>query len=113
MFDYLEDVIVEANDNLKNSCLYYPENDQLFKVDYNSPSLPLKDAELFHCHIARLLSVSKRTRLDIQVCFAFLCTRIKLPTEQDHKKLERVISYLKEIIHLPLVIDTDDSGALI
>ena len=33
MFDYLEDVIVEANENLKNSCLYYPRNDSHMKVD--------------------------------------------------------------------------------
>ena len=43
MFDYLEDVIVEAVDDLKNSCSYYPWNDQLMKVDYDSPSLSPKD----------------------------------------------------------------------
>ena len=43
MFDYLEDVIVEAAGDLKNSRPYYPGNDQLFKVDYDSPSLPPKD----------------------------------------------------------------------
>ena len=77
MFDYLEDVIVETNEDLKNSCLYYPGNNQLFKVDYNSPSLSSQDAELFHHHFARLLFVSKRVRPDIQVCVAFLCTRVK------------------------------------
>ena len=96
MFDYLEDAIVEAAEDLKNSCSYYPGNDQLFKVDYDSPSLPLKDAELFHHHFARLLFTSKRVRPDIQVCVAFLCTRVKSPMEQDHKKLGTVINYLKE-----------------
>ena len=48
MFDYLEDVIVEAADDLKNSHSYYPGNDQLMKVDYDSPSLSPKDAKLFH-----------------------------------------------------------------
>ena len=67
MFDYLEDVIVEANEDLKNSCSYYPINDQLFKVNYNSSRLPSKDAELFHCHFARLSFASKRAKLDIQV----------------------------------------------
>ena len=42
MFDYLEDVIVEAAEDLKNSCSYYPGNDQLMKVDYDSPSLQQK-----------------------------------------------------------------------
>ena len=48
MFDYLEDVIVEVAKDLKNSRSYYPGNYQLMKVDYNSPSLSTKDAELFH-----------------------------------------------------------------
>ena len=43
MFNYLEDVIDEAAEDLKNNHLYYPGNDQLFKVDYDSPSLSPKD----------------------------------------------------------------------
>ena len=39
MFDYLEDVIIEAADDLKNSRSYYPRNNQLFKVDDDSPRL--------------------------------------------------------------------------
>ena len=113
MFDYLEDVIVEAAEDLKNSRSYYPGNDQLMKVNYDSPSLSTKDAELFHQHKARLLFASKRSRPDIQVCVAFLCTRVKAPNEQDYKKLGIVISYLKETVHLPLVIGADDSGTLI
>ena len=77
MFDYLEDTIVEAAIDLKNSCSYYPSNDQLMKVDYDSPSLSPKDAKLFHRHVVRLLFASKRARPNIQVCVAFLCTRVK------------------------------------
>ena len=65
MFDYLEDVIVEADKDLNNSSLCYPSNDSLMKVDYNSPSLSTKDAGLVHCHVARLLFTSKRVRPDI------------------------------------------------
>ena len=53
MFDYLEDMIVEAADDLKNSCSYYSGNNQLFKVDDDTPRLLQKDAEIFHLHIAR------------------------------------------------------------
>ena len=112
IFDYLEDVIVEANEDLKNSRSYYPGNDSLMKVDYISPRLPTKDADLFHCHVARLLFASKRARPDIQVCVAFLCTRVKTPTEQDYKKLGKVMSYLKETVYLPLVVGADDSERL-
>ena len=112
MFDYLEDVIVEAAEDMKNSCSYYLGNNQLFNVDYDSPSLPPKDAELFHRHITRLLFASKRSRPDMQVRVAFLCTRVKLSTEQNYKKLGRVISYPKEPVHLPLVKGVDDNGTV-
>ena len=47
MFDYLEDVIVEASKDLKNSRSYYSKNDFLMKVDEDSPRLPIKDADLY------------------------------------------------------------------
>ena len=81
MFDYLEDVIVEAANDLKNSCSYHPGDDQLMKVDYDSLSLSPKDAELFHRRVARLLFASKKERPDIQVCVVFLYTRVKSPNE--------------------------------
>ena len=112
MFDYLEDIIVEANKDLKNNRLHYPGNDSLMKVDYNSPSLPMKDAKLFHRHVARLLFASKRARPHIQVCVTFLYKRVKVPTKQDYKKLGKVISYLKETVHLSLFVDADNSGRL-
>ena len=74
MFDYLEDVIVEAAEDLKNSRSYYPGNDQLMKVDYDSPSLSPKDAKLFHQHVARLLFASKRAKPDIAFIKQFLIT---------------------------------------
>ena len=112
MFNYLEDVIVEAAEDLKNSRSYYPGNDQLFKIDYDSPSLPPKVAELFYCHVTRLLFASNRARPDTQFFVAFLCTWVESPTEQDYKKLGRVISCLKETVHLPLVRGADDSAIL-
>ena len=81
MFDYLEDLIVEAADDLKNSRLYYPGNDQLFKVDDDSPRLLQKNADIFHRHITRLLFASQRARPEIKVCVVFLCTRVKLLTK--------------------------------
>ena len=50
MFDYLEEVIVQATEDLKNSHSYDPGNDPLMKVDCHSPNLSPKDAKLFHQH---------------------------------------------------------------
>ena len=38
--------------------------------------------------------------------------RVKALTEQDYKKLGKVISFLKEAVHLPLVLGADDSDRL-
>ena len=76
MFDYLEVVNFEAADDLKNSCLYYTGNNQLFKVDHDSSRPSQKEADIFHRHVARLFFTSKRARPDIQVCVAFLCTHV-------------------------------------
>ena len=92
MFDYLEDVIIEAAEDLKNNCLYYPKNNKLFKVDYNSPKLPLKDTELFHHYVARLLFISKRAGPDIQLCVAFLCTQVKSPTDRTTKNSKELLA---------------------
>ena len=100
-------MIFEAADDLKNSRSYYLGNNQLFKVDDNSPRLLQTDADIFHNHVARLKFASNRARPDIQVSVVFLCKQIKSPTEQDYKKLGRVIS-----VPLPLVICVDDSRTL-
>ena len=44
--------------------------------------------------VAKLLYLSKRTRADILTAVAFLCTRVKHPTKEDQKKLDRVMGYL-------------------
>ena len=53
-----------------------------------------------------------RARPDIQVCVAFLYTRVKSPTEQNYRKVWWVISYLKETVQLPLAIGADNNGTL-
>ena len=112
MFDFLEDIVVEAPDDLKSGWSCYPGNGNLFKVDKGSPLLSPERSDLFHCLVARLLFATKRARPNLQVCIAFLCIRFKAPTEEDYAKLGRVITYLSETIHLPLVIGADSSGIM-
>ena len=56
--------------------------------------------------------VAKRVQPDIQVAVAFLCTRVSDPSQQDYNKLTTVIKYIREIIHLPLLIGWGKSGVL-
>ena len=62
---------------------------------------------------ARLLFAAKRARPDIQVAVAYLCTRVREPTEDDYLKLTRVIQYLRNTVHLPLIIGWDASETLL
>ena len=93
MYNFIEDVLKEAKDDM-NRLLPWPADSKLFTVDWESPRLSAEDADYFHIMTARLLFACKRVRPDIQVGVAFLCTRVKDPTEEDYRKLARVIKYL-------------------
>ena len=112
MYDYLEDIIEEAPDDMDGSAITPASND-LFKVNDECEQLDPETADLFHRTVARLLFAAKRARPDLQIAIAFLCTRVKNPDKEDYEKLARVIRYLRETISLPLVLGWDGSGNLI
>ena len=70
-----------------------PATSRLFD---NAAAEELNDTEKkkFHTVVAKLLYLSKRTRADILTAVAYLCTRVKYPTKEDQKKLDRVMGYL-------------------
>jgi hypothetical protein len=76
---------VATNPGAKNS----------FMVDEASPILDDKGKKVFHTNVAKLLYLSKRARPDVIAVVGFLCTRVKGPTEEDMKKLKKVLGYLK------------------
>ena len=90
----------------------YPSNDKLFHVDEQSPKLSAKRADLFYRMVAKILYASHRARPDVAVTTAFLCSRVKSPTEEDYKKLGRLIVYLRDTIELPLVLGSDGRDTL-
>ena len=112
MFEYLKDSIVEAPEDLKPAKCVHPCNGTLFKIKEDSPLLDPKRADFFYRLVARLLFASKRARPGIQVTIAFLCTRMKAPTEEDYQKPGKLIGHLKETIDLPLILGSDGSETL-
>ena len=62
---------------------------------------------IIHLLTAKLLSLWKRARPDIQTATAFLCTRVKRPDRDDYKKLTRVMRYLRGSRELPLTLEAD------
>ena len=111
MYNFIKDVLKEARGDM-NGTSPWPADGKLFSVDPQSPKLDTMDAYYFHRTTAWLLFACKQARPDIQVAVAFLCTRVKAPTEEDYKKLTWVIRYLRNTIHLPLLIGWDETGVL-
>ena len=70
------------------------------------------EREEYHTLTARCLYVSKRGRPDLQTSIAFHCTRVRIPTQDDQKKLARTIRYLMATRFLPLILSVDEHGII-
>ena len=91
----------------------YPANDNLFKVNKDLVRLSNHWSDLFHQVTAQLLFAAKRAQPDLQVCVAFLCTQVKDARKEDYGKLGQVIKYLKDTIHLPLIVGADKNENMV
>jgi hypothetical protein len=65
-------------------------------------------AEIFHTFVAKALFACKRSRCDLQVAVAMLCTRVQSPTDEDWKKLLRMLRYVKATVKDVLTLRADD-----
>jgi len=89
------DTAIESFGNIKGSdTVSTPAIQDLFMVDDTLPLLDKEKLEKFHSIVALLLYIAKRARPDLLTAISFLTTRVLYPTDQDWKKLERVIKYL-------------------
>jgi hypothetical protein len=111
MYDYLEDILAEMPEDMKGTAPT-PASDNLFNIDEDSLPLNEKESDFFHRTTARLLFAAKRARPDLQVAVAYLCTRVKSPSQSDYRKLTRVIKYLRLTISVPLILGWDGTGQL-
>ena len=85
-----------------------PWTEKLFYVDNNSPKLSEESSETFHTYVAKLLFLCTRARPDIQPAVAFMCSRVQEPTQQDWRKLLRVMKFLKETKDVVLTIEVEN-----
>lgn len=103
MKEYLEESIVSFGKDLGKKATT-PAKGGLFKIDETSEGLEEDKSERFHHIVSKLLFVSKRVRLDIELAISFICTRVSKSTMQDLEKLRRLISYLQCTIDMPSII---------
>ena len=79
-----------------------PGASYLFEHSTDSTLLCEEQAKIFHTQVATLLYLSNHTRPDTALVTGELCKRVKAPTEEDDRKLDRVISYLRSTRDCPL-----------
>jgi hypothetical protein len=109
--EYINEAIKDFDEDVSKN-VSSPANLGLNTIDQKSPLLPIKKKDLFHSIVAKLLWVMKRGRPDIETTIAFLCTRVAAPTDQDWKKLRRLLQFLNQTIDDIRIVAADDLSAL-
>ena len=104
MSNYIQGMLDELSANMSGHAPT-PAANYLFDVNEDSNKLDEGEATMFHHNAAKLLSLCKCARPDIQTAVSFLCTRVKSPDTDDYKKLTRVMKYLRATINMPLSLE--------
>jgi hypothetical protein len=90
MTSYIEDTLNLYGKKVRE--YVNPTKANLFEVEKGEPII---GKAKFHSMVAKLLYLGKRGRPDILLPVQYLCTRVKGPTMEDERKLERVLGYLQ------------------
>ena len=90
MIQYIKEIVASAG---ISGTADTPAASELFDIDEESPRLSNQGREWFHRIVAQCLYAVTRTRPDASLPVIFLTTRVLDPTEQDDRKLDRVLRY--------------------
>ena len=112
MKGYIEEAIQAFPDELSTRAPKTPAADHIFEVNPDGVPIDQEKKIIFHHIVAKLLFVSTRGRPDIQVPISFLTSRVAKPTEDDWKKLARVLGYLKDTMDLCLTLQSNDMSVI-
>ena len=107
MKSYLQEAISAFGEDVSMGAAT-PATRNLFETNEELPCLKPSKAEIFHHIVAKLLCVTKRARIDLQLVIAFLCTRVSKSTEEDWEKLQRLLKYVHGTIDLSRIIGAED-----
>ena len=102
MTPYLKESI-EAFGEIIDKGASTPAKENLFEIN-ESKELDEDKSERFHHVVSKLLYISKRARIDIDLTISFLCTRVSKSTEEDWEKLRRLLQYMHMTIDMPRII---------
>jgi hypothetical protein len=111
MRDYLTEAIAESSLSITKTAST-PAGTNLFTIDESSPPLSPTSRDVFHSVVAKLLYVSLRGRMDLLLTTSFLATRVTNSTQQDLKKLRRLLEYISGSLNDNFTLGADDLGRL-
>ena len=110
MKKYINNVIKDYPCDIKSNKTIW--NDNLFKIDNDSPPLSIEETETFHTFAMKGMFLVKRARPDLEPGIGFLSTRVRNPTEQDKNKLEKILGHLQFTKNDILTLEADKSATL-
>jgi hypothetical protein len=102
--------LLEGHNNLQPKAT--PGGKNAFVIKEGMQQLSEEKRRLFYTQVARLLYLSNRSRPDVLTVMSFLCTQVQYATEEDWKKLERVLGYLLAMEERCMVLCMDESMQL-
>ena len=111
MKKYLEECIESFGEAI-NTAATTPASKGLMDIKDGMMLLEERRKTIFHHIVQKMLHISRRGRLDIQVAVAFLCTRVRAPNVQDWLKLRRMLQYIKGTINLPRIVSLGDMSRM-
>ena len=111
MSSYVDRMIVEFPETISGTTKC-PWTENLFRVDETSPKLPEEKARIFHTFVMKGMFLCKRARQDLLPGIVFLTTRVKEPTQQDWKKLVKLLNYLKATKNEIVKMSADDTQTI-
>lgn len=85
-----------------------PATKDIFVVNEQAAVLKEEDRKRFHTLVAKILFLSKRARPEVSTANGFLCTRVTKATEEDQKKLLRLLGFLKRTKNRVLTLKPKD-----
>ena len=112
MEDYIDRLLSECPAGLLKGNPASPAANHLFDINHECEKLNLEDTDQFHHLVVKLLYLAKRTRPDIMLAVAFLCTRVKEPDQDDYKKLGRCLSYIQGTKELCLTLEANGMSVI-
>ena len=89
-----------------------PEKGKLFEIGEHTIPLDETKNEGFRHIVAKLLFLTKRARIDVDLTVSFLCTRVSRSDVNDWEKSRRLLRYLYDTIDLARTIGANGMDIL-